>query len=220
VWRADLASLDDELGELLSPDEHARAEALLSPRRRQLWRRARGVLRVLLGRYLDADPRVPRLASGAHGKPELLDDSAGSSAALAHPMLGSVSQRPTQLSFNLSHSGELALYAFARGGSVGVDLEVARRPVDHVAIAHRVLGVEEARRLRRLPPDCREREFVRAWTRHEATIKCRGTGFARAGHTDPGGLETMWVAELEIGPGAAGAVTRERRPQRVRLWKL
>jgi 4'-phosphopantetheinyl transferase len=226
VWRAELSNLADgaerspALAASLSPEERTRATRIVNPRRRDLWIAAHAVLRALLGRYLDADPSVPRLASGAHGKPELLDDAAGSGAALAHPMLGSVSRRPTQLSFNLSHSGEQALYAFARGGSVGVDLEVARRPVDQVAIAHRVLGVEEARRLRGLPRDCREREFLRAWTCHEARLKCRGTGFGRVAAADRGGRGSTWVAELEIGPRAGGAVAGERCPQSVRLWTL
>ena len=41
------------------------------------------------------------------------------------------------LCFNLSHSGASALYAFAADGPVGVDVEVARRPLDAVALAAR-----------------------------------------------------------------------------------
>ena len=64
VWRADLAAVSDHLIEVLSPDERARAERFLKARDGRLWARCHGVLRVLLGRYLDSDPRRLRFATG------------------------------------------------------------------------------------------------------------------------------------------------------------
>ena len=52
----------------------------------------------------------------------------------------------------MSHSGRLALYAFSDAGAVGVDVEVARRPIDELAIAARTLGATEAQRLEALDP--------------------------------------------------------------------
>ena len=197
VWRADLTAVSDDLLELLGAEECARAQRIPRKRDRQLWKRAHGVLRTLLGRYLQMDPSTLRFADGAHGKPALLDDP---------------------LSFNISHSGQLALYAFAQGGAVGVDVELVRRPIDEVAIAARAFGPAEARRLEALEPAIREREFLRAWVRVEAELKCRGTGIG-AGNEGPRDDDPwLWLAELEVGPRAAGAVALEHPPRELRCW--
>jgi 4'-phosphopantetheinyl transferase len=209
VWRADLAELAEDLGELLSPTERTRAERLAHERDRLLWTRAHGVLRQLLGRYLGRDPRTLRFSTGAHGKPALLDDPPRSPAAPQR-----MAARPAGMSFNLSHSGHLALYAFSAIGPVGVDVEVARRPIDELAVAARAFGPAEVRRLAELDPSIREQEFRRAWVRHEAALKCRGTGIGGAAAQSSG--REPWIAELEVGPRAAGAVAAERLPRELR----
>ena len=65
VWRVELAAVGVEVLELLSDDERARGERLLSARDRRLWMRSRAVLRVLLGRYLQMDPSTLRFSSRA-----------------------------------------------------------------------------------------------------------------------------------------------------------
>ena len=112
IWRADLRAVDDELSQLLCEQERARAERLLSHSDRARWTRCRGVLRALLARYLGLDPRALQFSLGEHGKPML--DTTG----------------PRTLQFNLSHSGELALYAFSQNAAVGIDVEASRRPLD------------------------------------------------------------------------------------------
>jgi 4'-phosphopantetheinyl transferase len=198
VWRADLAAVSDDLIEVLSLDERARAERFLNAHNGRLWARCHGVLRVLLGRYLDADPRRLRFASGAHGKPALLGDSA------------------TGLSFNLSHSAGVAVYGFTPTGPIGVDVEVVRRPIDEVAVARRAFGPAYARVLRLRSPSNRRQEFRRSWTRREAELKFRGTGIGGA----PGECNTpmVWIGELDFGTEAAGAVAVERRPSELICW--
>jgi 4'-phosphopantetheinyl transferase len=221
VWRADLTAAPDELGELLCVEERARAERFMSDRDGTLWRRSRGLLRVLLGRYLQREPRSLRFAIGEHGKPALIEDADGSSSAPIEDAGGSpvaqLGARASQPSFNMSHSGQFALYAFGDTGAVGVDIEVARRPIDEVAIAARTLGADTARRLQALEPEPRRQAFLRAWVRHEAEMKCLGVGIgstegiARHGHGP-------WIAELEMGPGAAGAVASERPTRELCCW--
>jgi 4'-phosphopantetheinyl transferase len=211
VWRADLAAVAEDLGGLLSGEERGRAERLLSEHDRVLWVRSRGLLRALLGRYLRRDPRSLRFTAGAHGKPELVDDADGP------PPAGRTSlARQPRLSFNMSHSGQLALYAFGDATAIGVDVEVARRPIDEVAIATRMFGAAEAQRLGDLDPAVRRREFLRAWVRHEAQLKCLGVGIGGADATVRG--RGLWVAQLELGTSAAGAVAGERRPHELRFW--
>jgi 4'-phosphopantetheinyl transferase len=198
VWRADLNEVAEDLGNLLCSEEQARAERMVDERNGELWRRSRGLLRALLGRYLQREPSSLRFSVGEHGKPALDDDSSST------------------VDFNMSHSGQLALYAFSAAGAVGVDVEIARRPTDEVAIAARVLGASEAARLRALDPETRRREFLRAWARYEAELKCLGTGI---GGTD-GVIEGIrpWVADLEPGEGAAGAVAAARPARELRCW--
>jgi len=211
VWRADLAAVADVFARLLCTDERTRAERLLGESDRRRWTRARGVLRALLGRYLQADPRDLQIVAEARGKPIVLSDAPGSSATAQ----GS-SGTSSQVAFNLSHSGELALYAFTQSGSVGVDVEVARRPIREVAIAARALGTSAAERLEMLDPTAREQEFRRLWVRHEAKLKCWGTGIgepsARTSACEP------WIADLDVGPRAAAAVAATAPPQRLCCW--
>jgi 4'-phosphopantetheinyl transferase len=197
LWRADLGRVPEELCELLSDTERARAQRFLHPPGGRLWARSRGVLRSLLGRYLQRDPRTLQIAVEAHGKPVLVP--------------------PSPLCFNLSHSGELALLAFTTAGAVGVDVEVPRRPVDTLALAARTFGAAEASRLERLHPAAREREFLRAWVRHEAALKCLGTGIGGAAAVAEA-AEALWIAELEMGPAAAGAVALGAAPDGLCCW--
>lgn len=158
VWRADLDAAPEELVDLLSPQERARATRIVQGAARARWVSSRGVLRVLLGCHLECHPRHLRFQLGPHGKPALPGG---------------------ELSFNVSHSEGLALYALAPTTAVGVDVEVlAPCPPsrDELALAERVLGPDVARRLRALPPAARHREFLRQWVRHEAALKCLGVG--------------------------------------------
>jgi 4'-phosphopantetheinyl transferase len=212
VWRADLETVGDELGGLLCGDERARAASFLHERDRKLWTRSRGVLRVLLARYLQLDPRTPRFAAGVYGKPALLDDALERAAPPAR-----THARPAQLSFNLSHSAGLALYAFTPTAAVGVDVELARRPIDVLAIAARTFGPAEARRLEELDQPTREREFLRAWVRHEAELKCLGVGIGGA-HEIDARQPRPWIAQLDVGPQGAAAVAVQKPPRELRCW--
>jgi 4'-phosphopantetheinyl transferase len=208
VWWADLATASDELLRSLSADERRRRDCFPHPQDGLLWARSRGVLRALLSRYENVEAAAIALAADGNGKP-----------ALATP------ERDRRVSFNLSHSGPLALYAFSRAGLVGIDVQTAPvRVIDHAAIAARLLGSQEGRRLSKLDPAGREREFLRVWSRTEAALKCRGTGLGalenvRARNPDGDGNDAgLWVAELDLEIGAAGAVALEHAPREQRYW--
>jgi 4'-phosphopantetheinyl transferase len=207
VWRAQLPELDG-LDDLLSDEERLRASRIAGERQRLLWARSRGALRALLARYLDADPAAIVLSASAEGKPCLADQRAEQASG-------------SELHFNLSHSGELALYAFTQAAPLGIDVELARadeRPArDHVALAQRVFGEHEATRIGQLEPVARERELLRLWTRYEAELKRQGRGIV-------GGSarleEHASVVELELGEDCAAALATERPASALRLWRL
>jgi 4'-phosphopantetheinyl transferase len=202
VWRADLAALGDRAEQLLSNSERARAARILPERKRILWARSRGVLRALLGRYLERDPRALRFELGPHGKPAL---------ACAEDL------PTTDLCFNLSHSGGLALYAVTLGHAVGIDVEAPHRRIDELAIAARVLGREQARRLTELDPQSRTREFLRAWVAHEAAVKCLGLGLAAPTEGRP--QNGLWTTQLDVGPDFAAAVAVDGGRCELRRWE-
>jgi 4'-phosphopantetheinyl transferase len=189
VWRADLEAIGDRPEQLLCPDELARAARIVPARKRVLWARSRGMLRALLGRYLDRDPLDLCFALGPHGKPALLREG----------------EATGDLRFNLSHSGCIALVAVTAGREVGVDVEVPRDRIDGLAIAERVLGREQARRMAGLNSQARARAFLHAWVAHEAVVKCLGLGLATPLTGSP--PADLWTASIDVGPRAAAAVT-------------
>jgi 4'-phosphopantetheinyl transferase len=204
VWRVQLSDVSDDMCDLLCSNERMRASRMADPRNRVAWARGRGVLRALLGGYLHADGATLSFLAGAHGKPALAPMSG------AHP-------NATQLSFNLSHSGEVALYAFAKGMAIGVDVELGRQPTNVVALANRVLGAAEAQRLKALDPDDRQREFLRSWVRYEAMLKCLGLGIGGAAAEQH--AYVPWVAELDVDiDGAHAALAAETPPHELRHW--
>jgi 4'-phosphopantetheinyl transferase len=133
--------------------ERERAARFASPQVARRWVASRWALRCVLGRYLDQPPSEVELELGEYGKPRL---------------------RGKPLEFNLSHSEGLALVAAAER-AVGVDVEAVRPGRDALALAQRALSTEEAAAVRAASPQEREAVFYRAWTRHEARLKCRGT---------------------------------------------
>jgi len=203
VWRADLAGAHDDPRALLDIAERERAARFVEAGHGRRWAAARAALRALLALYTDANPRELRFTEGPHGKPALAAGEDGRASALR---------------FNLSHSGDTALIAIANEREIGVDVELPRRMVDHVAIARRILTAEEADRIAAIKdPGERERAFLQAWVRWEAVLKCYGTGIGGA-VTPPNGPEP-WVVDLDPNPPAAAALAVEHGPIAVRTWR-
>jgi 4'-phosphopantetheinyl transferase len=119
------------------------------------------MLRTLLGRYLDLEPNGLRFSYGSHGKPALAGECGGG-----------------KVRFNLSHSHELALFAFTRGRVVGIDLERIRPDLVNEQIAERFFSPREIAMLRALPGSLEKEAFFTCWTRKEAYIKARGDGLS------------------------------------------
>jgi 4'-phosphopantetheinyl transferase len=162
VWQAWLDRDAEKLQRLqatLSPDEGARANRFHFAKDKNHYVAGRGILRELLGKYLGQPASALEFSYGEHGKPAL----AGVNAA-------------GELSFNLSHSGGLAVYAFARERNIGIDVEQIRPDFVSEDIARRYFSTREVNDLLSLPAAERTTAFFRCWTRKEAYIKARGGG--------------------------------------------
>jgi 4'-phosphopantetheinyl transferase len=198
------------LARALTAAEREHADRFRRPRDRRRFIAARGLLRRLLGAYLDVDPGQVRLAYGDRGKPHLAE---------AH-------DRPA-LHFNLSHSDGLALYAFARGRRLGIDLERVRPFPEIDRVVTRAFPAEDRARFRAAPPADRLALFYARWTRLEAYRKATGWGFAPGGPQPgeershgPAAAETWSLRPLYPGPGYAAALAVEGTGWAHDCWQL
>jgi 4'-phosphopantetheinyl transferase len=162
VWAVPLdvsQRMYDTLLATLSLDERARAAAYRfdEPRRRYVI--ARGALRELLGKYLSESTAAIELTVDGNQKPRLASKYASN-----------------DLHFNVSHSGELAIVAFAVGCEVGVDVEALREVSYLEKIAHKFFHPAETREVLSAPSDLRNVAFLRCWTGKEAVLKALGKG--------------------------------------------
>jgi 4'-phosphopantetheinyl transferase len=164
VWRVSLDESPSQvalLQNILDDDERSRAGRFYFRRDRERFVVGRGVLRTLLGRYLDRSPESLSFTYSPHGKPTLASEF-GDDA----------------IRFNLSHSQGTALYAFTRNRELGVDLEFIRCDLETEQIAQRFFSQSEIAALLALPLSLRKYAFFLCWTRKEAYIKARGEGLS------------------------------------------
>jgi 4'-phosphopantetheinyl transferase len=82
----------------------------------------------------------------------------------------------SDLRFNVSHSEDVAVYAFSRGREIGVDVEAVRELRDADDIAVRFFSRRENEAYLALDPRDRLLGFFNCWTRKEAFIKALGDG--------------------------------------------
>ncbi len=152
---ADAATLDES--------ERMRAMRFRFDRDRIGFMTGRAMLRRILGVYLHLPPAEIPLRTGEHGKPEL----------------GPLPDRDT-LHFNVSHSGDLALYAVTREGPVGIDVEQMRPVPDLDGVADLVMSPRERAAFAALDEADRPDFFHGAWARKEAYLKASGDGLMRS----------------------------------------
>ena len=147
------------LHKTLSDDECERADRFVFQKDRNRFIVGRGVLRVVLGRYLKTAADSIIFRYGIRGKPEVANAPAGNI-----------------LYFNLSHSEGLGLFAFSRRDNVGVDVEYIRDVPEMEKIVDRFFSEKEAEKFRTLPKNKKREAFFDGWTRKEAYVKALGDG--------------------------------------------
>jgi len=179
---------------LLSGVERQRANRFAFDRDRHRFIVARALLRRLLGARLGTRPEAVELVYGPHGKPALAPRHA-----------------PADLRFNLSHSEDLAAYAFAHGREIGVDVEAVRSMCDADAIAARFFSARENQTYLSLDSRDRPRGFFHCWTRKEAFIKALGDGLSCP-------LDRF---DVSLAPGEPARILRlARAPGDGRRWRM
>jgi 4'-phosphopantetheinyl transferase len=219
LWRVDLEAMrpdESRWQKVLSSDESTRASRFHFPGDRQRFVASRALLRTILASYLATDPASLSFCYSKKEKPSLEPARAGS-----------------DVTFNVSHSGGIALFAFTRRREIGVDVERVRRDFDVEAIARRFFSAHEREQLAALPAEERVDAFFRCWTRKEAYIKATGDGLSLPLHQfdaslaagEPNALLTTRPDGSEAGrwllrevPGGSGYIAA--LCVRGRDWKL
>lgn len=159
IWLASLDQPVSQFQSLLSMDERIRAERFHFDEHRKRFIIRRGILRTILGCYLSVEPSRLQFCYGRNGKP-----------ALADPF------GKGKVSFNLSHSEGIALYAFIRNCEIGLDVEHIREISEMGQIAERFFSARENAAFQALPKSKKKEAFFNCWTRKEAFIKATGDG--------------------------------------------
>ncbi len=223
VWQVSLTRGPEEEAQfrgLLTADEVERAARFHFEKDRSAFIARRGILRLLVGRYMARQPFRESFELNAYGKPSLPSAANG-----------------IDLRFNVSFSHSVALMGVTRGRDVGVDIEWIRPDMDYCSIAESFFSLHERYALRSLSDSDRAAGFFACWARKEAYIKARGTGLSMpldqfdvtvspdqpplllATRDDP--LEaTRWSLEtLYSGPDYAAALAIEGHGLRVSCWE-
>jgi 4'-phosphopantetheinyl transferase len=194
LWRA---NLDDHvaggLRPLLAADEISRADRFHFDKDRNHYIVARGLLRKLLGSYLNTPAAELSFSYAEKGKPFL------------------ASGRYDAINFNLAHSHGLAVYAFSTERELGVDLEFIREDFGGDQIAERFFSSGEIEVLRSVSANLKNEAFFNCWTRKEAYIKARGEGLSMP-------LDQF---EVSLAPGEAAALLRNHKePGETARWSM
>ncbi|HEX4489807.1 MAG TPA: 4'-phosphopantetheinyl transferase superfamily protein [Acidimicrobiia bacterium] len=204
VWSLRLgpdARAERDAWSVLTPDEQRTADRYRDPADRAARIRTRALLRTVLGRALDRDPRVVEIIATADGKPVLAD--------------------PAVPRFSVSHSRALAVVAVVATGAteLGIDIE-PRRDFAWAEVAERFFAPAERAAIDGLAAGERLDAFLAIWVRKEAYLKGLGLGFTDVSDDfevplgdgfvhDPARPSTRWYLhglDLDIDHAAALAV--------------
>jgi 4'-phosphopantetheinyl transferase len=157
VWVASLEVRDERYSDLertLCQEERERATSM-APAVARRFVVARGTLRGLLAGFTGAQADSLRFRYGSNGKPSLAGHG---------------------IHFNISHSENVGVFAFAPDRPVGVDVE-NQRPVRRMLdVAQRFMSEDEVRELAATPPSERDATFLKSWVVREARLKADGRG--------------------------------------------
>jgi 4'-phosphopantetheinyl transferase len=192
VWRVSLAPLGSMVNDFrghLSGQEIDRAEKFKFQNDRERYILTHGLLRGILSLYTDVAPEELRFTENPYGKPELVHPSG------------------SNLTFNMSHSHEMALIGIARGRQIGVDIEYVKKDFEWKEIIERFFSPREIQMINALPKNLQHRAFFACWTRKEAYVKATGMGLS------------LPLKEFDVSPVPGAATLLLSSPEKTR-WSM
>lgn len=210
IWSTCLACLPDEEAaqfKLLSPDEKTRATRFHFPQHRRRFTLARATLRKILSQYTGTNPEQIEFAYNQQQKPRLPHHT---------------------ISFNLSHSEDMAIFAFTHKQDIGVDIE-KMTPHFNLEIAKRYFTPQENAYLQQASIAEQSKIFYTLWAKKEALIKATGKGlqipldsFSVSPSFEmeliPLEQQTWSLFFLNIDPAFAAAVATNQKVHNISQW--
>lgn len=210
----------DSLARILSQDELARARLIQSKPGKGRFVSGRGILRLILSRYLGVTPEEISFGYGSQGKPFLVKPSEHSG-----------------IEFSLSHSKDSMILGITLDQTIGVDAEYSTHLPEAQVLARRFFSDEENRWVQSLAGNARDEAFFRIWTGKEAFLKAKGLGltqrlseidipsqriglnsFVRTAPSEKQGL-SLFLSYLEPVSGLIVAVVVERANSKLTGWR-
>lgn len=143
---------------LLSEDERTRSGRFKFDRDKECYIISRGILRLLLAAYLKQQPQDLNFDYTPFGKPFLSHDNS--------------------IKFNISHSANMAVFAFVRNVEIGIDIERIKDDFDPLELAQGFFSKKEIQALEKQSKEDLPGAFFRCWTRKESFIKAEGSGLS------------------------------------------
>ena len=162
VWLCDLKQLSGEINNFYSipsEAERERAGKLKVEDKRQQYIISRGALRQRLSLLTNIKPEDFMFKILEHGKPVLANN-----------------HQCADITFNVSHSNDLALIAISQKHHLGIDIEKINHESKHDQLITRFFSNAEQTEFQSIAKTNKARAFCACWTRKEAFIKAIGDG--------------------------------------------
>lgn len=196
IWWLTLDYYPDNVHAQLTPEQQQRLDKLLHNTVKKRYLSSRYWLNRLLREYLNHQELV--FDTEPNGKPFL--------AAPAN-----------KLTFNLSHTEDIALLAVSNTGPVGIDIEILR-PIDHaLKLAKRSFDTHRYEQLAQFEQPELSSHFVYHWTQLEAQQKLSGHGIF--GRKNPVGQNQLLTFQPDLNCIATTAWQNAKLCPQIRFFK-
>jgi len=165
VWHGDILSdacllkgiEEQRHWSLLNQAEQEKAATFTRPELQRKYIKTQGVLREILGHYMNDAADKIEIKIAEHGKPFV-------EGSLVY--------------FNLSHSGNKFVVAVSNVSEIGIDLEQYKERKSLSGLAGKCFADEERQYWHSLPEQQKTQQFYQFWVRKEAFVKAVGRGIA------------------------------------------
>jgi phosphopantetheinyl transferase len=176
MWSVRYASLDRYfplLSTLVSPEEEHKAAGFKKSDDTRRYTLRQGILRVILGQYIQEDPEKIQIVRKKSGKPDLHLDG-----------------RYSDVRFSLSHTDEMVCLGITRTYEIGLDIVKTNSTLPFPEIEHYLFTPGERRWIEQTLLEQRSLPFFRIWSLKEALLKATGSDATMMKEADVSGIIT------------------------------